>query len=322
MKNKIISIVGPTCSGKSNLAIKIAQKISGEIISVDSRQVYKKMNIGTAKVSGKLNTKKSIDITVKNKKIIVSPFVSEKINHWMIDVLNPKNELMTASLFCEMSSQIISNILIRKKIPILAGGTALYMDSVLNGYNFPKTDLNLRNKLESYSTEELLKQLYKFDKSSAEKNKDNHRRLVRALESYMVNKKPISLYEKEKPNFQYLILGIACDRKKLYQKIDNNVDNRIKKGMIEETKKLLRFGVSHEKLQNFGLEYRYIDSFLEGNISKSEMIQKLKYKIHAFVRRQLVWWRKNKKIIWVNNDINLFKKSINIINNFLYDSKN
>jgi len=240
----------------------------------------------------------------------------------MIDIIDPKDELMTASLFCEMTFQIINNILQRKKIPILAGGTALYMDAVLKGYIFPKTDLILRNKLESYSAKELYKQLNKYDEVSANKNKDNHRRMVRALESYLINKKPISIYEKEKPNFTFLILGIDCDRKKLYQKIDERVDDRIRKGMIEEVKKLISLGVSHDKLQSFGLEYKYIDLYLQKNINKTEMIQKLKFKIHAFVRRQLVWWRKNKKIIWMTNDNNLFKKSIRIINKFLYDSKN
>lgn len=275
INRKLIAIVGPTASGKTDLAIFLAKKLKGELISADSRQVYCGLDIGTGK--------------------------DKSYPQHLIDICEPK-KIYSVAEFQPAAYKIIEDIFFRGKIPILVGGTGLYLDAVLQGYQFPKEDKHLRAKLEKKTMEEIIKELKKVDPISVEKNIGNHRRLVRALEVYLLNKRPLSEYKKKQPNFSYLTVGIDLDRNKLYQNIDERVDRRIRQGMIEEVKNLLKNGLSHERLQQFGLEYRFIDRYLQGVYSKEEMIQKLKFAIHDFARRQLTWFRKNKGIKWVKNN--------------------
>jgi len=301
MKNKLIAIIGPTSSGKSDLGIYLAKQFAGEIVSVDSRQVYKGMDIGSGKVAGKLNKQKCINITLSQNKKNICPFISDDINHWMIDIANPKTDYLSAAEFQDMAYQVIFSLFTQKKLPILVGGTAMYMDAILKGYQFPKTSIKLRKELEKFDRRKLLDELKKNDPISYEKiDRNNLRRVIRALESYLVNQDSHLSYKVKKPNFKFLIIGINWDRALLYKRIDQRVDQRIKEGMIEEVAKLHRDGISYEKLESFGLEYRHISQYLQGKIARNEMIQILKFKIHAFARRQLTWWRKNKNIAWLN----------------------
>jgi tRNA dimethylallyltransferase len=200
----------------------------------------------------------------------------------------------------------------------LVGGTMLYLDAILQGYKFPKTSLKLRAELENYSTEKLLIELKESDPETYKKiDKNNRRRIIRAMESYLVNQSSHLNYKKKKPNFEYLILGIERPRQELYKRIDKRLDERIKLGMIEEVQSLHERGVSWEKLTSFGLEYRFISEYLQGHISRKAMIEKLKFKIHGYARRQLTWWRRNKRIIWLNADKNLAKNAQNLVNEFL-----
>jgi len=287
---KIIVIAGPTASGKTDLAKTLSNKFNGEVISADSRQIYRGMDIGTGK--------------------------DKTFFQHMIDIRDP-NEDFSVAEFQKETYKIIDNIFSRGRIPFLVGGSGLYINAVIYGYQFPKTDPHLRSKIESLSADELIEKLKKFDPASAEKNINNHRRLARALESYLYNSRPLSEYKKEKPNFQYLMLGIDIPREELYARIDRRVDSRIKEGMIEEIDKLLKSGVSYERLHRFGLEYRFVSEYLQQvnsqkyfanhhepivNCLKQEMIQKLKFKIHDFARRQLTWFRRNKEINWIQND--------------------
>lgn len=286
--NKLIVILGPTASGKTNLAIAIANKYNGELISADSRQVYCGMDIGTGK--------------------------DKTYPQYLIDVVNPTEQYSVAQ-FQKDAYKVIYEIYKKKKIPILVGGSGLYIDAVIKGYRIPKTDLALRNSLEKLSTSELLEQLKSYDKNAYQKiDHNNRRRILRALESSIVNRRPFSKYEAKKPNLDLLIIGIDMPRAKLYKRIDQRVDKRIKQGMIEEVDNLWKKGVSFKRLYNFGLEYRFISEYLKKvHESKSPrvkkdllaeraaMLQKLKFKIHAFARRQLTWFRRNKDIYWIRN---------------------
>lgn len=319
MSNKVIAIIGPTSSGKSNLGIVLAKKLNTDIISVDSRQIYKNMNIGSGKVEGKLDKKTSICININGKNKLLHPFISEGVNHWMIDIADPKKDYLSAAEFQDMAYQIIFKILSQDKTPLLVGGTGLHMDAILEGFQFPKTSLKLREELENFSTEDLLTELKEHDPITYEKiDKNNRRRIVRAVESYLINRKSHIKYKKKKPNFKSIIIGIDWPRKELYERIDKRVDDRIKEGMIDEIEKLHKKGVSWKKLDSFGLEHRYISNYLQNIISKEDMIKSLKFKIHAFARRQLVWYRKNKKIKWLDaKDPNIEKKALEIVQDFI-----
>lgn len=299
VKNKLIAVIGPTASGKSDCAIRLAKKLNTDVISVDSRQVYKGMNIGSAKVEGIVDKEDSVTIDLNGKKKKIYPFISEGVKHWMIDVADPVKEVYTLADFQDTTYQIIFKLISQGKIPILCGGSALYMDAVLKGFQIPKSSPKLREELEKFSTKELLAELKKSDPASFQKvDKHNRRRIVRALESFLVNRTSHLDYKAKKPQFDYLLIGLNWPRHILYERIDKRVDERIKQGMIEEVESLHRRGISYQTLYNFGLEYRFCSLYLKNELSRTDMIQKIKYKIHAFVRRQLTWWRKNENIIW------------------------
>lgn len=287
IKNKkLVVVLGPTASGKTDLAIYLAKFFCGELISADSRQVYRGMDIGTGK--------------------------DKSYPQHLIDLIDP-NEQYSIAQFQKDAYKIIYNIYKRKKIPILVGGSGLYIDAVIKGFRIPKTDLALRESLEKLSTQELLNQLKSYDEVASQKiDLNNRRRILRALESSIVNRRPFSEYKSKKPNFDLLLIGINMPREELYNRIDQRVDKRIKQGMIEEVEQLLESGVSYERLRKFGLEYRYISEYLKKIKNqpqtaiktkklKEEMIRNLKFKIHAFARRQLTWFRRNKDIHWVKD---------------------
>lgn len=291
-KCRLVVIAGPTSSGKTSLAKKLIRKYNGEVISADSRQIYRHMDIGTGK--------------------------DKSFLQHMIDIREP-NEKYSLAEYQQEVYKIIDDIFSRGKIPFLVGGTGLYINAIIYGYQIPKTDLNLRKKIEKYSDKRLISELKKNDPLSLEKNKNNRRRLVRALEVYLLTSRPLSEYKNKKPNFSYLLLGINLSRKKLYKRIDQQVEKRIKDGMIIEVKKLLEMGLNHHKMENFGLEYRAISEYLQNptNENWKSKIENLKFKTHDFARRQLTWLRKNKEIVWVKNN----KDANKAISDFLYEKK-
>lgn len=321
-KNKLIAIVGPTASGKSNLGIYLAKKFTGNVISVDSRQTYKYMNIATGKVKGKNNNNHCIYINLDQKRKKICPYVSEKINHWMIDIADPRHDFFSVAQFQDMSYQIIFKLFSQNIIPILVGGSGLYMDSILEGYQFPKTSLRLRKELERFSTKELLFELKKNDFKTYKKiDKKNRRRILRALESYLVNKESHSKPRKKKPDFEYLLFAISWPRQELYRRIDLRVDKWMKQGLIREVQTLHARGISYKKLKDLGLEYRNVALYLQGKISRPEMIHNMKFETHSFARRQLTWWRRNKSIIWLKPGKSINKTAEKLAKLFL-DIKN
>ncbi len=279
-KSKIIVIVGPTASGKSDLGIVLAKKFNGEIISADSRQVYAGMDIGTGKV-----TKKEQAL----------------VKHYMLDIANPK-KVFTASDFKKLGEKAIKEIMNKHKIPFVVGGTGFYIDTLVKNMPLPEVAPNkkLRSGLEKKSTENLYGELKRLDpKRAVSIDRYNKRRLVRALEIIKITGKPIPA-TKESSEYKALYIGINPAKEILKNKITLRLKNRIKQGMVKEVKDLLNSGVTKKRLYDFGLEYRWIENYLNNKIPHQEMEAGLLKDIIKYSKRQMTWFKKNKEIHWLN----------------------
>jgi len=281
MSRKIIVILGPTASGKSALAVKLAKKINGEIISADSRQVYKGLDIGTGKI-----TKKEMG----------------GIFHYCLDIISPK-KIFTVVDFKKHADKAIEKIFSKNKTPIIVGGTGLYIQAIVDNIILPEVKPNwkLRKELEKKTTEEMFELLKKLDPRRA-KNIDpkNPRRLIRAIEiaktlGFVPN------LEAKPPSWEALQIGIKLSDDALKENISKRLIGRVKKGMIAEAKRLHSQGLSWRRMDELGLEYRYLAKFLKGEISKEEMIEKLKSEIWKYAKRQMTWFKRDKKIKWINH---------------------
>ncbi len=280
---KLVVLLGPTASGKSGLSITLAQHFNGEIISADSRQVYRGLDIGTAKVT---SAEQAL------------------VPHHVLDVADPR-DVYTVAQFQRDAISAINDILKRSHQPFLVGGSPHYIQAVVDNLDIPHIEPQpaLRAQLEKRPMPELLQQLEKLDsRSAATIDRNNPRRVIRALEVCLVSGKPFSQQRKmSEPLYQSLLLGIEWPREVLYRRIDERVDERMQQGMVQEVQRLLDEGISHQRLEALGLEYRYIIRWLTGAFeNEDEMVQKLKYAIHDFTRRQLTWFRKEKRIVWMN----------------------
>ncbi len=320
---KILVIVGPTASGKSELAVKLAKKNNGEIISADSRQIYKGMNLGTGKVAGKWQNNKS--------------YVYKGIVHHCVDYVNPKKQY-SAGLFKRDAQKAITDILERDRLPILCGGTGHWVDAVVYDQNLPdiKPNKKLRAALEKQSADVLFHRLLNLDPVRASTiDKFNKRRLIRALEIIITTGHPVpplavqygsslsrtisgnnfSIKSKTiAPTHNVLWLGIKTNQTDLYKKIEKRLKQRLKQGMIKEVKKLRADGLSWQRLESFGLEYRFVSLYLQKKISYEEMFTKLLYAIKHYSKRQLTWWKRNKEIKWMTPQI---KPTDKLVNKFL-----
>jgi tRNA dimethylallyltransferase len=283
MKKALIVILGPTASGKTRLSIDLAKKFNGEIICVDSRSVYKKLDIGAAKPTQK---------------------EQGQVPHHLLDIAEP-GEIFSVAQFQKLANQKIDEIFSRGKIPFLVGGSGLYIDSVIYGLQIPKVppDWKLRSNLEKLSAKDLFVRIRQWDPEFAKVvDKNNKRRLIRAIEVIQKTHRKFSdLRQKNPPQYPILIIGIDIPREELFKKIDDRVDQRIKKGMIEEVEGLIKEGIEPRWLDNLGLEYRYLSRYARGQLSKKEAIEQLKSASHQFARRQETWFKKNQDIIWIKN---------------------
>lgn len=280
-KPKIIVILGPTASGKSDLAVELARKFSGEIISADSRQVYRGMDIGTGKI-----TKKEM----------------AGIPHHLLNVTSPKRRF-TVAQYKKLAQKAIKKILAKNKLPIICGGTGFYIQALTENLEIPavKPDLKLRAKLEKIAAKELYKKLQKLDPERAKAiDRFNRRRLIRAIEIVMVTGQPVPKLKSDKP-YDVLFLGVKKSPLELKRLIAKRLQKRLKQGMIAEVKKLRRQGLSWQRLDDFGLEYRWIAKFLRKIISREEMISRLQKDIEHFAKRQMTWFKRDKRILWINN---------------------
>lgn len=281
-------ICGPTASGKTGLSIGLAQKMDGEIISSDSMQIYQDMNIGTAKP------------TIEEM---------EGIKHYLLDFV-PPNQKYSVAQFKKDAVQAIETILQKGKVPIIVGGTGLYIDALTKNIEYPEieTDMNYRHELELEMKKEGLTKLYERAKQIDEQamqtiSQNDQKRIMRVLEIYHQTGKTKTQLEKEsrmKPiPYHYLVFAIRMDRAILYERINIRVDKMIKDGLIEEVENLLK------KYQEFptamqGLGYKEVGTYLKGECTKEEMIEKLKMETRRYAKRQLTWFRKDKEIQWID----------------------
>ena len=275
MKAKVIAVVGPTASGKTKLAIELAHKLNGEVVSADSRLVYKGFDIASAKP------------TMEER---------EGIPHHLIDIVEPEFNY-SAGNYVEDAKRAIEDILSRNKTPIVAGGTGLYFRVLLEHYDLPKveTDFELRAELEKRSKEDLLEELEKVDKITYERVKDaNLRRIIRALELIKTLKKPLSEIQLEKePEYDVeWIMPEIPSREWLYERINRRVDIMVEMGIIEETKNLI---AKHGRIGNIvdTIGYKEILTYLDGQATLEEALDKLKQHSRNYAKRQLTWFRKN-----------------------------
>jgi tRNA dimethylallyltransferase len=278
MKPKIIVIVGPTASGKSDLAVKIAKEKNGEIISADSRQVYKGLDIGSGKI-----TKREM----------------RGVPHFLLDVANPK-KVFTVADFKRLGQKAIDDILSRGKTPIIVGGTGFYIDALVFDMDIPEVPPNekLRKELEKKSIEELFEKLQNLDPERAEEiDSKNKVRLVRALEIVDALGKIPKVNKSEKFDIEWI--GIDWPDEVLKERIHTRLLKRIKAGMIKEAENLHAKGLTYKRMESLGLEYRCMARFLKGEIFREEMIFELETKIWQYVRRQRMWFKRNKEIKWM-----------------------
>jgi len=289
---KLIVILGPTASGKSNLAVKIARKIDGEIISADSRQVYKGLNIGSGKI-----TKKEM----------------RGIPHYLLNVASPKRTF-TVTQYQKLAKKTLIDIIKRDKIPIICGGTGLYIDALIYDYQFPQVppQPKLRKQLEKKSTEKLFEQLKKLDPRRATNiDKNNRRRLIRALEICISTGKPtpslndirvnpLLSFGNPRQSASILKIGIKKSPEELKLLIKKRLIKRLNR-IIKEVKNL-RHELSWQRLDDLGLEYRYVSRYLRGLINKKEMVESLEKEIYRYAKRQMTWFKKDEKIHWIDND--------------------
>jgi len=295
---KVLVILGPTASGKTAWGVRLAKKFNGEIISADSRQVYRGMDIGTGKDLDEYS------IEVKNQNSGVRRI---KIPYHLIDVVEP-DEQYSVGRWKKEAEEAIADILKRGRLPIVVGGTGLYIDSLTKGLDFPKAeaDLDLRKKLEKMGKRELLAKLKELDlKTYKEIDKKNRRRVERAVEVCLATGRPFSEQRKKiSPKYEFLQIGIQVDRDKIRKKILNRLLHRFdKEEMVAEVERLHQEGVSWERLDDFGLEYRFISEYLRGKMEYEEMREKLFYASSQFAKRQMTWFKRDRRIKWVKEYI-------------------
>jgi tRNA dimethylallyltransferase len=281
MKPKILVVLGQTATGKSDLAVFLAKKFNGEIISADSRQVYKGLDIGSGK------------ITEREMK---------GVPHYLLDVISPKKVFSVAD-FQKQADQKINDILKRNKLPIICGGTGFYIQAIVDGIVLPGIEANkkLRKELEKKDLSELQLILKNLDKKRfSEIDTKNKVRLVRAIEVACALGKVPKL--KKSPKYSVLQIGVTWPAETLQKRIHERLIKRIKTGMIKEVENLHKNGVSFKRLESFGLEYKYLALFLQNKITKTEMINLLETKINQFAKRQKTWFQRDSKINWFQAD--------------------
>ena len=288
-KPKVIVICGPTASGKTALSIELAKKINGEIISSDSMQIYKYMNIGTAKPSEE---------------------EKEGIQHYLLDFVEP-NQRYSVAEFKKDAESAIEEILAKGKTPIVVGGTGLYVDSLIYGIEYQDIELDekyrkeLEDRVEKEGLEKLYEEAQKIDPQAMEKiSRNDQKRILRVLEIYKATGKNKTEQEiesrKKGVKYDYKVFAINWERQLLYERINKRVDIMIEQGLIQEVEELLK------KYDNFptamqGLGYKEVVEYLQGITTKEEMIEKLKMETRRYAKRQITWFKKNKQTIWIEH---------------------
>lgn len=286
----LLVIAGPTAIGKTRIAIELAKELNGEIISADSRQIYKGMDIGTAKPS-------------KDEQAAA--------RHHMLNVVNPDGHFSVGE-YKRSAEKTIEDIWQRNRLPIIAGGTGLYIRAVIDGlWEGPKADNELRDKLkkeeEAFGKGCLYKKLKEIDPETAEKTKPNDLvRIIRSLEVYYKEGKPISYFHRahgfEEKKYNAVIIGLTMDRKMLYKRIEERVDKMINSGLVDEVKALLKKGYDENIISMTGVGYRQVIGYLRGDYNLEEAVRLIKRDTKRYAKRQYTWFNQDKRIEWFNAD--------------------
>ena len=296
--NKLVVILGTNASGKSGLGIELALKFGAEIVSADSRQVFKGLDLGSGKV-----TKEEM----------------KGVPHFLLDVAAP-GDFFSLMDYQKLAYEAIDDIVSRGKTPFLVGGTGLYVNAVVDGYNLTDApvDEKLRKKVEAMSLNELQDLITeKCSIGGIPENLDmsNKRRLERAAEKLLMGK-PLNLESVKR--YDTLCLGVTWERQKLYKRIEERLDRRLEQGMIEEVENLMKLGVSDDFLYKLGLEYRYIMMYLRGRFdSKEAFREKLFMEIRHLAKEQMTWFRKRQDITWLDMEADPINQAEGLISNFL-----
>lgn len=287
--NRLLVIVGPTAVGKSRLALRLAQEFNGEIIGADSRQVYRYLDIGTAKPERR-------DMSL--------------VPHHLIDIITPDQDFSLAQ-YQQLAYQVIEDIQGRDRLPLLVGGSGQYIRAVLEGWGIPAVapDPEFRRSLEERAAggkaDELYRELAEVDPVAAERiDRHNLRRVIRALEVTRSTGTPFSsLTQKTKPSFDVLVIGLTADRAALYRRIDSRVDKMMERGLVEEVRGLMARGYSLDLPSLSGIGYKEVGLFLRGELTLPVAIQQTKFETHRYVRQQYSWFRlKDSRIKWFDID--------------------
>lgn len=292
---RVLVIVGPTCSGKSALAVELAKKFNGEVISADSRQVYKGLDIGTGKITER---------------------EMRGVRHHLLDIISPR-KVLTAHEYTEMAQAKIANISQKGKLPIVVGGTGFYIDVLLGQITLPNVppNLKLRANLERKTAAQLFVLLKKKDQRRARSiDPHNKRRLIRALEIVQALGKVPHVSGLRNHYFDTLWIGIVPPMKVLEKKITIRLSARMRQGMVAEAKRLHRKGLSFKRMSQLGLEYRALARYLQGRISRAQMIDELNRDIRRYAKRQLTYWKRNRSIRWF--DVREKGKIVNSVQRF------
>lgn len=275
-KQKLICVVGTNASGKSGLGVQLAKKYGGEIISADSRQVFRGLDLGSGKIT---------------------PGEMQGVPHHLLDVREP-NEFFSMADFQALSYEAIDGIVSRGRLPFIVGGTGLYVDCVAEGYVLSGSapDLEYRAHLETFSTGDLYKKLVAI-MPDTDVDPKNRNRVMRLLERIHAGD---DLTPRKEPRYDVLKLGVTWPRPELCRRIDERLERRMNEGMVDEVRALMDGGATPEFLDRLGLEYRYLYRYLAGIMTKDEMLDELNRAIKRFAKRQMIWFRKDKSIIWLD----------------------
>ncbi len=289
--SRVIVITGPTAVGKTKLSIELAKKLNGEIINADAMQVYKGLNIGTAKV------------TEKEK---------ENIPHHLFDIKEVEEEYSIYN-YQKDCRKVIDNILRRNKTPILVGGTGLYIKAALYDYKLSEEKTN--NTYDNLKTEEIYKELLKLDKD-INIDKNNRRRLMRALNYYKENNTSISNNKTNKLLYDTIFIGLTTDREILYKKINQRVDNMIENGLLEEVKYYYDKNIKAKPLIN-GIGYKELYNYFDGLCSKEEAVEKIKQNSRHYAKRQYTFLNHQLNVVWFETDYNNFNNTIEKVSSYI-----
>ena len=304
-KLPLVVTAGPTASGKTRLAIELAKLLNGEIVSADSMQIYKYMNIGSAKP------------TAEEQK---------EVKHHLIDFLEP-DAVFSVADYTEMAHDVIGKLISDGKMPVMCGGTGLYINSVVNDITFGETDTNddIRAELAKTAREKgndaLIKMLAEFDPVSAARlHPNNVRRVIRAIEFYKVTGQTISSHQEmtkqTEGRYNPIMFCIAWDRQKLYERINKRVDKMLEDGLLEEVKRLMEAGYTKALNSMKAIGYKELIDYYNGETTLEEAVELIKQSSRRYAKRQLTWFRRDKRIHWLNADGDIVREAYETVNNF------